>query len=55
MNKKQMIAAGKSELEILEAELEAAFEIIEQLPVDMHDMGVHFWCDSKYCYDEEED
>lgn len=52
MNKKQMQESGVSELEILEAELEAAFEIIEDLPVDAHDMDVHFWC--KNCTNEEE-
>lgn len=52
MNKKQMQKSGASELEILEAEIEAAFEIIEVLPVDPHDMEVHFWCED--CTDEEE-
>jgi hypothetical protein len=51
MNKKQMIAAGASEVKILEAELEAAFSIIEELPVDTHDMEVHFWCN----HDEDDD
>lgn len=46
MNEKQMKAAGKSREEILEAALDAAFEIIEELPVDPHDMDVHFWCDN---------
>ena len=45
MNKKQMEESGASELEILKAELEACAEIIDDLPVDPHDMDVHFWCE----------
>ncbi len=37
----------------LKEEIEAAFEIIESLPVDPHDMEVHYWCDEdSYCREE---
>lgn len=39
-----MEAAGLPEIEILRAENEALWEIAESLPVDGHDMDVHFWC-----------
>ena len=52
VNKVQMEKQGYSKEQILEAELEAAFEIIESLPVDAHDMEVHFWCLN--CEEEED-
>ena len=55
MTKKEMEKTGKSEIEILKAEIEAAFEIIDTLPVDAHDMDVHFWCDSCLYTDDEEE
>ncbi len=42
--------ASLTEVQRLQFEIDAAFEIIEDLPVDAHDMGVHFWCDPKNCY-----
>lgn len=44
MNKKEMFESGAGPYEILQAELDAALTIIETLPVDAHDMDVHFWC-----------
>jgi hypothetical protein len=38
----------------MEAEVHALWEIVESLPVDTHDMGVHFWCDPEMgCIDWE--
>jgi hypothetical protein len=40
----------------LKAEIAAAAEIIDSLPVDPHDMDVHFWCKgSKYCTEGDDD
>jgi hypothetical protein len=51
--KSQLVARIK----YLEAETDAYNEITESLPVDAHDMEVHFWCDPKRCWalQEEED
>ena len=50
-----MEQSGASEVEILRAEIDAAFEIIDTLPVDPHDMEVHFWCTRNCIEDEDED
>jgi hypothetical protein len=57
LNKIKMQLAGEDELTIAKAELDAAYLIIDDLPVDPHDMDEHFWCDPARCYvfEEEED
>lgn len=54
-SKLKMIQEGASQVEILEASVEAASQIIESLPVDPHDMEVHFWCDHEDEEDEDEE
>lgn len=52
MNKKQLEEALAPRVEIQEAEIDALWEIVESLPVDPHDMEVHFWCDHEDYNDE---